>query len=382
MSDQAQLINGNGAFALDLYHYLKDEKSGSFSYSPYSISLALAMTYAGARGETEQQMATTLHFTLPQDRLHPTFNWLDRQIANRSRNTDNLQINISNGLWGQEGYQFLPEYLDTLAANYGTGLRILDFAKNPEDSRVTINDWVSDQTEDRIQDLIPPNVINKDTRLVLTNAIYFNVEWDKPFEKDRTRPDTFYPLDGGTTNVQMMEQTTTYNYAEGENYQAIELPYAGKTLSMVIFLPTSQKFEEFEDTLDVEQVDAVLGDLVPTHVALKLPKFKLTSDFSLADGLAEMGMPAAFSPSADLSGIDGSQKLFIKDIVHQAFVSVDEKGTEAAAASAVIVEERGIPVDEPASKRVTVDHAFIFLIRDIRTGAVLFIGRVTDIEPN
>ena len=379
-ADLDDLVNGNSAFVFDLYQFLAEENSNLF-YSPYSISLALAMTYAGARGETEQQMVDTLHFMLSQDHLHPAFNSLDLELARRGEGAEGkdgkgFRLNIVNALWGQDGYKFLSEFLDILAENYGAGLRLLDFVKAPEESRVTINDWVSDQTEGRIEDLIPQGVINDVTRLVLTNAIYFNAAWQYPFREARTADGMFYLLDGGEVTAPMMQQTESFGYAEGEGYQAVELPYDGRELSMVILLPEAGQFGAFEGSLNAELVDAILKNLAPGRVALTMPKFELESDFSLAQVLVAMGMPDAFSMAADFSGMDGTHELFIKDVVHKAFVSVDEAGTEAAAATAVVVAEKAMMPEEPVE--VTVDRPFVFLIRDIKTGAILFVGRVVN----
>lgn len=379
VSDLADLVNGNSTFAFDLYQVLREGNDNLF-YSPHSISLALAMTYAGARGETEQQMADTLHFTLPQDCLHPAFNGLDLELARRGegaegKDEEGFRLHIVNALWGQEDYEFLSEFLDILAENYGAGLRTLDFVNEPEESRVTINDWVSDQTEGRIEDLIPQGVIDELTRLILTNAIYFNAAWAEPFEEDQTADGTFYLLDGGQVTVPMMRQTESFGYAEGEGYQAVELPYDGWELSMVILLPQAGEFEAFEGSLDAELVDSIVKDLAHRRIALTMPKFEFESDFSLKDSLAAMGMPDAFTGAADFSGMTGDRDLFIAEVIHKAFVSVDEAGTEAAAATAVVMEKLAMP-EEPVE--VTVDRPFIFLIRDIKTGAILFVGRVVD----
>jgi len=378
-SDLADLVNGNSGFAFDLYRILREENDNLF-YSPYSISLALAMTYAGARGETERQMADTLHFTLSQDRLHPAFNGLDLELGRRGegaegKDGEGFRLHIVNATWGQEGYQFLSEFLDTLAENYDAGLRLLDFVNAPEESRVTINDWVGDQTEGRIEDLIPRGVIDELTRLVLTNAIYFNAAWANPFEKNLTEDGSFYLLDGSQVTVPMMRQTESFGYAEGEGYQAVELPYDGWELSMVILLPQAGGFEAFEGSLDTEQVDAILKDLTYREVALTMPRFEFDSGFSLKEALAAMGMPDAFTGAADFSGMTGGRDLFIAEVIHKAFVSVDEAGTEAAAATAVVMSELALP-EEPVE--VTVNRAFIFFIRDIETGAILFVGRVVD----
>jgi len=377
MSEQASLVEGNSAFAFELYKALKEEE-GNLFYSPYSISLALAMTYAGARGETAQQMADTLHFLLEQEMLHPAFNWLDAELASRGegaegKDGEGFRLNIVNAIWGQKDYEFLSDFLDVLAENYGAGLRILDFINETEQSRVAINDWVSDQTEGRIEDLIPQGAIDVLTRLVLTNAIYFNAAWAYPFDEEMTTDGPFYLLDGGQITVPMMKQTESFGYTEGEGYQAIELLYDGGELSMVILLPEAGKFEAFEEGLQGQQVNDIINGLQPTEVALTMPKFEFDSEFSLKDTLAGMGMPIAFTENADFSGMTGKPELLISDVVHKAFVAVDEAGTEAAAATAVIMDLTAVP--EPPVE-VTIDRPFIFLIRDIETGAILFVGRV------
>jgi serpin B len=378
-NEQTLLVEGNSAFAFELYQALK-EKGDNLFYSPYSISLALAMTYGGARGETAQQMAATLQFLLEGDRLHPAFNWLDGELNKRGegaqgKDGEGFRLNIVNAIWGQRDYEFLSEFLDVLAENYGAGLRILDFITQTEKSRLAINEWVSNQTEGRIEDLIPEGAINELTRLVLTNAIYFNAAWAYPFIKDATADGPFHLLEGGQVTAPMMKQTESFGYADGEGYQAIELPYDGAELSMVIFLPEAGTFEIFEKGLQAQQVDAIIGDLQGIRVTLTMPEFEFESQFSLKDALSGMGMPIAFSPDeADFSGMTGNHELFISDVLHKAFVAVDEAGTEAAAATAVVVGTTSMPVEPPVE--VTIDRPFIFLIRDIETGAIIFVGRV------
>ncbi len=376
-ADMALLTEGNSAFAFNLYQELR-KKEGNLFYSPYSISVALAMTYAGARGDTAEEMAATLQFLLEQDRLHPAFNWLDAELASRGegaqgKDGEGFRLNIVNAIWGQKDYGFLSTFLDVLAENYGAGLRILDFVTEPEKSRVTINEWVSDQTEDRIKDLIPQGAIDVLTRLVLTNAIYFNAAWEYPFDEDMTADGPFYLLDGGQVTVPMMQQMQSFGYTDGEGYQAVELLYDGDELSMVILLPASGNFEAFEEGLEAQQISDIISDLQLAQVTLTMPKFEFDSEFSLKDTLAEMGMPAAFSEAADFSGMTGTRDLCISAVLHKAFVSVDEAGTEAAAATAVIVGETAVPGQ---SAEVTVNRPFIFLIRDIETGSILFVGRV------
>ena len=381
-SDLDTLVEGNSQFAFDLYQQLKDEE-GNLFYSPYSISLALAMTYAGARNETEEQMADTLSFILAQEELHPAFNSLALELDSRGegaegKDDEGFRLNIVNAIWGQEGYEFLPDFLDTLAINYGAGLRVLDFIGATEESRVTINDWVSDQTEGRIEDLIPQGTLSPLTRLVLTNAIYFNAAWAEPFEESATQDGAFHLLDGSQITVPMMRQTESYGYAQGDGYQAVELPYDGGELSMVILLPDSGQFQAFEEALDAATAAAIIADLSYQEVILTMPKFEYESDFSLKETLSALGMPIAFSEGeADFTGMsDSPDRLFIAEVIHKAFVSVDEAGTEAAAATAVIMGTTTAPIDEPVT--VTIDRPFIFLIRDIATGTILFIGRTLD----
>jgi serpin B len=376
-TDLESLVSDNSAFAFDLYQRLRTEE-GNLFYSPYSMSLALAMTYAGAAGETESQMAETLHFALPQSRLHPAFNDLALELAERGegaqgKDGEGFRLNIVNTTWGQKDYHFLDSFLDVLAENYGAGLRIVDFIGAPEESRIAINDWVSQQTEDRIKDLIPQGLINELTRLVLTNAIYFNAAWATPFSENATSDGAFKLLDGGEVTVPMMRQTESFGYAEGDGYQAVELPYDGNELSMVILLPDYGQFDNFEASLDSAKLNGVLGALEYRQVNLSMPKFEFESELGLKITLSDMGMPLAFTPSADFSGMTGNPELFITEVVHKAFVSVDEAGTEAAAATAVIVGLTAVPVSPVV---VNIDRPFIFLIRDIETGTVLFLGRV------
>jgi serpin B len=379
-SDLSRQVEGNSAFAFDLYQALRGE-DGNLFYSPHSMSLALAMTHAGARGETERQMADTLHFVLSQEQLHPTLNALDLELSSRGegakgKDGEGFRLNIVNALWGQEGYEFLGPFLDVLAEDYGAGLRPLDFASSLEESRLAINDWVSDQTEARIEDLIPQGVLSPATVLVLTNAIYFNAAWHHPFEESVTRDGPFHLLDGETITVPMMRQTEGFGYVEGDGYQAVELPYDGRELSMVVLLPQEGRFEAFEGTLDYQRVADIIDALGHQQVALTMPRFTYESKFMMKKTLSGMGMLDAFLPGvADLSGINGGRSLFIDEVIHQAFVEVDEAGTEAAAATAVVVAESAAPA-EP--KEVTIDRPFIFLIRDIDTGAILFVGRVMD----
>lgn len=374
-ADLAELAAGNSAFAADLYQALREQERGNLFYSPYSISSALAMTYAGARGETERQMAATLHYTLPQARLHPAFNALDASLTTQGKE-DTFQLHIANALWGQKGFAFLPAFLDTLAENYGAGLRAVDFANAVEAARQTINAWVSEQTRDKIKELIKPGVLSPDVRLVLTNAIYFKGKWAAPFEKNSTYDGPFTLPDGGSESVPMMHQTGSFKYAEGEGYQAIELPYRDSDAAMLIVLPRAGRFDEIEAAFSSERIAGIASQLAPRSVRLTMPKFTYESEFYLADVLIQMGMPAAFG-DADFSGMTGKRDLFISEVVHKAFVAVDEEGTEAAAATAVVMKVTAML----EGIEMKVDRPFLFLIRDTRTGTILFAGRVFNPKP-
>jgi len=372
-----ELVEGNTAFALDLYGAVRDGKENLF-FSPFSISMALAMLYGGARGETEAQMAQALHFTLARERLHAAFNALDLELARRGegargRDGEGFRLNIVNAIWGQYDYTFLDAYLDILAENYGAGLRVLDFRSAPEPSRLTINDWVSRKTEGRIPDLLPSGSITSLTRLVLTNAIYFNAAWKTPFVEEATQEGTFHLLDGTAVTVPLMHGEVEGGLASGDGYTAVELPYDGDELSMVIVLPDAGRFESVENSLTGESVRRIIDSLGGGSMNVTMPKFSFRSEFALKGALSTLGMEEAFVPDrADLSGIDGTRALFVSSVIHKAFVAVDEAGTEAAAATGVVVGVTSVPPS------VVIDRPFIFFIRDIPTGAVIFIGRVLD----
>jgi len=375
--DLSELVAGNSRFALELCHALQSQERNLF-FSPYSISLALAMTYSGARGETEQQMGDTLHF-LEQSALHLAFNWLELELASRAEDPrgeeGRFRLNVANAIWGQKGLSFLPKFLDVLAQNYGAGLRVVDFREAPEKARGIINEWVSEETEGKINDLLAPNAVDALTRLVLTNAIYFNASWLHPFDEELTKDGPFSLLGGNPVSVPMMSQTESMSYGQGNGYQAIELPYAGMKLSMVVLLPDKGCFWAFAGSLDAERLGQILQDIKPRQVHLTLPKFTYQSQFSLRRTLTEMGMAAPFTADANFLGMTGSRDLFIDDVIHKAFVAVDEAGTEAAAATAVVMRLTAAPA-KPTE--VAVDRPFVYCIRDIPTGTILFLGHVVN----
>jgi serpin B len=378
--DLWELAAGNNAFAFDLYQSLRSGE-GNLLFSPYSISGALAMVYAGARGQTEQQMADTLHFTLPQERLHPAFNALDLQLDSYSLAT--TQLDIANAVWGQAGYTFLPEYLDLLALNYGAGARLVDFQADAPAAVEAINQWVSQETGGRIRDIV--GSLAPDTRLVLLNAIYFNAPWDLPFDEADTRDEPFHLLDGDEEKVPLMHQRSDFSYTEGDGYQAIQLAYENRNLAMVILLPREGRFREIEERLTADWVPAVLNSFGRHDVILTMPKFSFeTPVLNLAETLGVMGMPDAFSQrNADFSAVaelKPPEVIYISRVLHKAFIEVGEEGTEAAAVTFVEEELTVVEViDEPTEPPpiiMKIDRPFIFLIRDIKTGTILFVGRV------
>ncbi|MCD4700692.1 MAG: serpin family protein [Candidatus Aegiribacteria sp.] len=369
--DQRELASGNSSFAFDLYRVLAGEE-GNIFLSPYSISAALAMTYAGAEGTTEVEMAEVLRFTLPENCLHPAFNLLDLRLAALSEEDSTFNLNIVNTLWGQTGYTFLPEFLSVLATNYGADMRLLNFSENTELCREIINEWVTEQTEGKIVDLIPQNLLTNATKLVLTNAIYFNASWLFQFDEMGTSDRPFNLIDGDQVTVPIMNQTEHFSMATGDGYMAAELPYSNRTASMLVILPDEDYFYELEERLGNDLITEITVNLVDVNLHLSMPKFETVSAFQLENTLSSMGMASAFDMSADFSGMDGTLSLYIASVVHKAFVSVDESGTEAAAATAVLMQKE----NGESSIEFNINRPFIFLIRDRGTGTILFIGRV------
>ncbi len=375
-ADLTTLVDGNNAFALDIYRSLHSE-SGNLILSPYSMSLALAMTYAGAHGETESQMANVLHFTQSQDVLHPAFNALDLALAevptDLRKNQDPLTLNIANAVWAEQTYPFQQDYLDTIALNYGAGVFLADFKNQFESARKDINQWVGDETKNKIKNPLSEDTVNADTRMVLVNAIYFKADWDSPFNALSTEKSPFYLLDDSQVTVQMMRDEFSIPYYAGNGYQAVELPYAGQTTAMDIILPDAGNYEAFESSFGSETYAEMINGFQYAGVIMGLPRFTFTKDFNLTNILTEMGMPDAFDiNAADFSGMTGEKDMYIGNVLHKAFVAVDEKGTEAAAATISIMIGGAAPFDVP----FTADHPFIFIIRDTVNGQILFIGRV------
>jgi len=376
--DLQTVVKGNSDFCFDLYQELKGEE-GNLFFSPYSISTALAMTYAGARGETEKQMAQVLHFPLTQESMHPAFSKLQSDL-NAIQNKGDVQISIANSLWAQKSYKFLDSFIDLNKKYYGAGLYFVDFITKREAARKQINNWVEKKTHDKIKELIKPPMLNSLTTLVLCNAIYFKGDWLSQFDKAKTYNRDFHVSPDTTILVPMMYQQTRLKYKCFGEFCALELPYEGNDLSMIIFLPNEDDgLLEFEDHLTADSVHVWIDELMKMDeglVMVNMPKFKTISEFELSRTLYDMGMPDAFSlPPTDFSGMTGVKDLFISKIVHKAYVEVNEEGTEAAAATAVVMKRGG---RHETISIFRADHPFIFLIRENQTGSILFIGRIVD----
>jgi serpin B len=345
------------------------------------------MTYAGARGETESQMAQVLGFSLSQQRVHTTFGALDKEL-NKAEKTRGYELVVANALWGQKDYHFLKEFLDLTRLNYGGGLHSVDFTNATEKARQTINGWVEEKTKQKIKQLIAPGVLDKLTTLVLTNAIYFKGDWAAKFKEENTKFAPFHvvkyqtaddgpgePSGAGTVQAAMMRQEGRFKYGEADNLQVLVLPYKGNDLSMVVLLPKEvDALAELERSFTQDNLNRWLRHVHDTQVEVYLPKFKITTGpVELRDILAQIGLPAALS-AADFSGMTGSKELFISNVLHKAFVEVNEEGTEAAAATAVVMG-RGRTQVMPVFRA---DHPFAFMIRHNPTGSILFMGRVSN----
>ena len=377
-AEAVQAAEAMNAFGLDFYRRVATG-TGNVVVSPASVAIALAMARAGARGATASQMDAVFR-SLGSDEHAGWINALDALLASRTGTfKDNLDkdmdvtLRIANAPFAQRGFKLEDPFLTALATRFGAGLRLVDYARATEAARTTINRWVSQQTEQRIPELLAPGDLATATRLVLVNAIYLKAAWQTPFEAGLTGPAAFTTLDGSTVQVPTMRGGGRLPYAAGDGWRAVELPYVGGQLAMTLVVP--DELASFERTLDVASLAAISGALKTHQVELSLPKFGIETRADLATTLAALGMPDAFDPSkADFSGMTSEQRLYISKVIHQANIDVDEKGTIASAATAVVMDATGMPAD---SVTLHVDRPFLFLIRDIETGAVVFVGRVT-----
>ncbi len=376
-----KVVEANNQFAMDLYSALVDENPGdNIFFSPWSISSALAVTYEGAKGSTADEIRSVFHFPADESTMRNGYQEITDGI---NSGNSGFTLKTANALWAEENYTFLPSYLDTADRYYSARVTNLNFVNRPEESRQTINRWVEDQTAHRIKNLLPAGSILPETTLVITNAIYFKGTWATQFKEENTASENFRVSPTTTVMVPMMKQTDTgvkFWYAETGSFQVLGMPYAsqgGKELSMLVLLPTDDDLGGAEDSLDAGTLSELRQSLVYQEVKVWFPKFKLETGYQMADTLSEMGMPSAFNPGqADFSGMDGTRILSISQVFHKAYVDVNEEGTEAAAATAVIMERSMAPADPVPVFRA--DHPFIFLILDNESGNILFMGRVTN----
>ncbi|MGB3477525.1 MAG: serpin family protein [bacterium] len=370
------VVNANNQLAFELYSRFNEEsKDSNIFFSPYSISIALTMTYEGAKGQTAKEMQSVLH--IPEDANVRRANVA--RIYNKINKKDKkYKLSTANALWAQKDYSFLKEYTDNVEKYYGGKVTNLDFIRESEKSRQIINKWVEDQTNNKIKDLIPQGVLNAYTRLVLTNAIYFKGTWVKQFDEKDTKEDDFRIDSSNTVKVPMMRligNDVKFNYAETDEIQILEMSYHGKDVSMLIILPKGNDLANIEKSITLEKLSEWKNMLNEQRVDIFIPKFKFETKYFMAKALSDMGMPTAFGSTADFSGMDGTRDLFIQNVIHQAFVEVNEEGTEAAAATGVVM---GLTSVGPRIPIFRADHPFIFIIQEIETGNILFLGRVSD----
>jgi serpin B len=378
--DINNIVDANNRFALDYYSKLENKDSNNIFFSPFSISSALAMTYEGAKGQTAEEIRSVFYFPEDSNLRRMEYLVIFDEINKKDRK---YNLSNANALWAQEDYQFLKDYFNNVEKYYGGKVTNLDFKKDPEGSRVTINNWVEKQTENKIKNLISFGGISTETKLILTNAIYFKGEWVKQFNKDDTKEENFRTYKDGIVKVQMMQRTdekAIFNYTEDSNLQILEMPYSGDELSILLLLPKNDNLEKLENLLSTKKLLEWKKDLKEQRVKVYIPKFKFETKYSMSNDLKTMGMPTAFSSLADFSGMIGYKELKINEVIHKAFVEVNEEGTEAAAVTLAEIRPFGIssPQKKPEIPIFRADHSFIFLIQQKSTGNILFMGRVVN----
>jgi serpin B len=375
--DRTGVTEGSNRFAVDLYRALRS-RPGNVTISTASISNALALTYEGARGTTASEMASALHFPTDREQMRHGFHDLLTRI-NGDGSPRPYQLNAANSLWRQIGDPYLPEYLQVVSENYGADLKSVDFRSNAALACRTINAWVDGKTNHLISELLSSTDVNSSTSLVLINTLYFKGTWQEPFLKAATTPAEFHVTSDKTVSAPLMRQTHSFRYVDTSDVQVLELPYQGGDYAMIVVLPRQiDALPRLEETLTLDRIETWVGKLASRKVAVELPRLKLNCSVELSKSLASLGMPSAFTSSADFSGIDGKGGLFISAVVHQVVINVDEEGTEAAAATGVTMKRLAVKQEQPTSFRA--DHPFLYMIRDLKTGGILFMGRV--VNPN
>ena len=375
----SEVVSGNNEFAFDLYSKLNEGEDSNIFFSPYSMSTAVAIAYEGAEGQTEQEMRDVFHFPEDESTMRSSFARIYNTI---NKGSSKYIIHTANALWAQEDYTFLEEYTDAVERYYGGQTTNVDFVGDTESVRLRINHWVESQTNNKIKNLLTPGSINPITRLVITNAVYFKGDWANQFDKKDTTSEEFTTTGGNVVRADMMrlqDDDIDFNYAETDTLQILEMPYKGEELSMLIILPKDDSGDglgEVEAMLDADELESMKSGFREQTVYVYMPKFTFETKYQMANTLSDMGMPAAFQwPGADFSGMDGTHMLYISKVIHQAFVEVNEEGTEAAAATGIVMTIGAAPSQY---KIFRADHPFIFIIQEKSTGSILFMGRVVD----
>ncbi|MHB8134537.1 MAG: serpin family protein [Anaerolineaceae bacterium] len=377
-----EFVQGRNLFGLTIFQNLRTVITDqNMVFSPYSIGLALAMTYGGASETTAEEMRQVLEIDKNDEEFHRAWNYLTQRFDTRVKEiqseSPDYAFQITNAVWAQQGYPFLETYLNLLSSQYGSGIFTVDFSGFPEPARLEINEWVKNQTNQRIASLIPKGAIKPLTRMVLINAFYLNAAWKHPFPIELTRAEPFYLSDHNIVDVDMMTQTLNTFYSVNDKFSMVEIPYIGEDLSMLIIMPSEQSFETFISQLDGNALTDLMNRETSGKVELKLPRFTTSSNFELRDVLTEMGMPQAFDPAlADFSAMAQGHDLYLDQVIHQAMIDVDEAGTEAAAATASLMLGKGFDPSEPV--KITLNRPFLFLIRDNTSGSILFLGQITN----
>jgi serpin B len=367
----------NNAFNADFFQQVLG-KPGNVFFSSFSMEAAFGMLAAGAKGDTLKQMQKALQLPADAEVTHAGFKELFSKLNNDKVPAEKrgFELRVANALWGSQNYPWNKDYLRIVAENYGGGLFDTDFAM-PEPARKKINGWVEQQTKEKIKNLLPEGSVTVDTRLVLTNAIYFKGKWELEFDKKQTKDGAFAHANGKDTKVPLMHKSAGFQYAETENWQAVELPYIGKETAMFVLLPKKRgALKDLQKDVTAKLMDDLMAKLAyAREVNLTLPKFKIETDYNLAPVMQKLGMVDAFDAGkADLSGLHtGTEKLSVTAAVHKAFVDVNEEGTEAAAATGIVVGTTSVP---PPPKVFKADHPFVFAILHKPTKSILFFGKV------